>query len=352
MDLNGSWVGCFLKVPVEVNLKVSGDKVIGSCFVLCEENVLFDLTGNLTANGNVELKIFHRTARFTTRKHQTITCHVYYDEDEDLVRMEGIYHSPDKCPICNQHTKDECPRKMSLWKAFSTNEDDILSMLLNGTTVNESSCLSKALEMPWLENVRIKLDNSDELSNHKLVLAVNCDYFRALFQQNPEQSVVDMTMFPADMVKAIVQFMYKAEDFDMLKNDEQLPMLLQAAAYLQFESLSVRVVEAIIRRLSKKNVISFFEIAVRENKDKLLSHCRKILLENFDELFTSDLERFRQLDTDVLKDLFSSEGFILRDKYGRLLYTPVAAELKLLKYCSDLEPAHDLNDFLECFDTN
>ena len=325
---------------MEIHLRVKDGFVIGRGYILCENEIFFDITGLLQIGGELSLELFHRKSRGVSSgsRVQKIVCYATFDCVNHGLKISGICHKPSSNNRCSNHTEKDCQRTINWWRVVDPDQDlqpyDIFRKTRNNSTGARSE-LSKASEAPFLYDVAILLGNGEELPSFKIILAVKSDYFMALFRQNPEKAQVDLTAFDPEITKAAITYMFTGEDFELLHDPEVLPELLQFSSYVQCETLSTRVVDQMCVDINRKTCIPFLTSAIDENKDELKSRCLKF----FEEILLANPKQIAELSTSVLRDVFSMSGIFLRDKYGRLYDEPrEIAEAKLLKYLCEIRP--------------
>jgi len=177
------------------------------------------------------------------------------------------------------------------------------------TDVNEYShpkfrAMSELWRAGELCDFTVKVENSEFLC-HKLVLASASAYFRGLLPGDrfADSHVHELNGMQAAIFAHLLTFLYDGEC--SVAEDVLLPML-EAAVFLQMESLQQVVAAALMQHLSAANCIMTWDFAERAGLGEMQSAAKAHALDHFEEV--AAMEAFAgNLRREMLVELLASD---------------------------------------------
>ena len=115
---------------------------------------------------------------------------------------------------------------------------------------------------------------------HRNVLAVGCDYFKALFRCGLEEStsvIVQLTM-ESEILTSIVDYMYTDEIELTVDNVDNL---VNAGDLLQQDNLKEACENYMLKQVEPANCVGFYKCATLHRLDQLQQKARRLILSEF-----------------------------------------------------------------------
>ncbi|XP_076290799.1 RCC1 and BTB domain-containing protein 1 isoform X2 [Lasioglossum baleicum] len=174
---------------------------------------------------------------------------------------------------------------------------------------------------------------------HKSILMIRCQYFRTRFQEDcvtKDQSVIEENMFPHNLFKAFLQYLY-TDKIDL--SPEDTFELLILAHHYSVNQLKIYCVQYICNRITVKNAIVLYNMAIAYNFKKLEDSCFKFILRN---MTASVLQTpsFDELDGSGFKNCViqaAEAGFYFRERKKTETHFP---SCKCARPADSLHPNH------------
>ncbi len=189
---------------------------------------------------------------------------------------------------------------------------------------------SARLEQPFLQGLRkfhkdhgslfsdlsVVLEDGSEVKAHKIILVSQCEYFSALFRQDPSSTLIHLEDFDSDVVRSAISFFYTAEPSDI--DGVSAYDILLLANFLQMQSLVSLSSHLLSQNITKHNCVEVAELAYRINNPELLTPCIAFMAAYFLQLCLEN--KLDTLSNEIFLKILESDGkIVLRDEYGRFL---------------------------------
>jgi len=165
----------------------------------------------------------------------------------------------------------------------------------------------------FLHDVTLVSREKGEVKAHRIILAVQSDYFKCMFR-NERKDRIEMNM-STQTLKIVVKTLYTGQTDISIENVQDL---LEASNYLQAKELNERCVEFMVRNLDFSNCVAVLRLADQLNLEKLLQDSINFIGDHFQLLFEQS-EDFKHLPVELFAKCIKSDRIILYSKYGTVL---------------------------------
>ena len=230
--------------------------------------------------------------------------------------------------------------------------------------INHSNLVLSNLESLYLNDefsdITLSIDNSN-IPAHKVILASNSDYFRALLfcgLQESQSSKISLKCSNQELFKQLLKYVYTGK---MNLNEltvQQILEIFQMSHEYNFKALNETISKHLISILSLKNVCTFYDLSNFYEIDELRTACLHFLDHNAEQVLKQ--ENFLRLSKTNLKSILLRESFCASelnilmavnrwikanpDENGKVLYQQIRMNLIDLEQLIELiRPSELLN---------
>lgn len=144
-----------------------------------------------------------------------------------------------------------------------------------------------------------------EISAHRLVLAANIPYFRAMFLSNMAETSTKEINFQGIESKTFVSLIDSAYGQKIEINPDNVMSLIMGASFLQMDHICDACCEFLTKKLNAGNVLNLREFASTHGLLKLQQSTGEYLQRHFTEM--SNKEEFLDLPFSYFKELISKD---------------------------------------------
>ncbi len=164
---------------------------------------------------------------------------------------------------------------------------------------------SKLRQTGYLSDASIILDDNTRYDVHKVILAANSNYFKALFTfNNNEDTEYRLKCVTKEGFDPILSWIYKHE---LKLSRDSVEKILSTAHYLDCHEVIGRCISYVQDELSVENALSYEGFARAYNVVELIDHCAKYVRYNFASISQVPQGEFFDLSLDDLCDLLEAE---------------------------------------------
>ncbi|KAK9499413.1 hypothetical protein O3M35_002455 [Rhynocoris fuscipes] len=171
----------------------------------------------------------------------------------------------------------------------------------HGNTSRKDHDASKPAPDNWYD-VKIRLKDGEQFTAHSGVLSRGSNYLKILLQFGPNKKEIDLTEFEASTCRTFLKYLYtnKIDHISM----REVPQLCQISEGGPLDDLKIKCHEVWDNGLTRRNVVSMYELAYRHNSERLKAMCVPKICEHMKEITQSD--DFKRLPHEIKISLMAT----------------------------------------------
>ena len=166
----------------------------------------------------------------------------------------------------------------------------------------------------FLNDVTLVSNEGGEVRAHRVILAAQSDYFKAMFRVE-KKSRIAMNNMSTETLRIVVKALYTGT-LDI--NTDNAQDLLEAFNFLQITELSMKCEQFMTRHLDVSNCVALIKLADQLGLERLLQNSIDFIGDNFQLLFETS-EEFKHLPVELFAKCIKSDRIILYSKFGTVL---------------------------------
>lgn len=228
--------------------------------------------------------------------------------------------------------------------------------------INHADLVLSNLESLYLNDefsdITLSIDNS-QIPAHKVILASNSEYFRALLFSGLQESTssnISLKCSNPELFKQLLRYVYTGKMNLTELTVQQILEIFQMSHEYNFRALNETISKHLISILSLKNVCTFYDLSNFYEIDELRTACLHFLDHNAEQVLKQ--ENFLRLSKANLKSILLRESFCANelnilvalnrwikanpDEDGKVLYQQIRMNLIDLEQLIELIRPSDL----------